>query len=103
VGFNPDDFLEGSIKMDGSRKFGYGIDVMRAWCATKDTDKNMHIMKEQIDRVNKEVKLFRDIIRVLLTHLQNFNLDISKLNFDFNTSLSFIDKMMILRTLEFSK
>jgi isoleucyl-tRNA synthetase len=45
VEFNPEDFLEGSVKMDGERKFGYGVDVMRAWCATKDTDKNMHIIK----------------------------------------------------------
>jgi hypothetical protein len=67
--FSPEDFLEGSVKMSGERKFGYGIDVMRAWCATKDTDKNIEVQKGSIDRVNKEVKLFRDIIRVLLTHL----------------------------------
>jgi isoleucyl-tRNA synthetase len=103
VAFNPEDFLEGSAKMDGERKFGYGIDVMRAWCATKDTDRNMHIMKGQLDRVNKEVKLFRDILRVLLTHLQTFNLDNSMEKFDFNKNLTFVDKMMIVRTLEFSK
>jgi isoleucyl-tRNA synthetase len=73
--FSPEDFLEGSVKMDGNRKFGYGIDVMRAWCATKDTDKNIHVEKHAMDRVNKEVKLFRDIIRVLLTHLQTFDYD----------------------------
>lgn len=38
---NPEDFIEGSTKQDGSRRFGYGIDVMRAWVATKDTDKKM--------------------------------------------------------------
>lgn len=39
---DPIDFIEGSIKMSGDRKFGYGIDVMRAWAAFKDTDKTMH-------------------------------------------------------------
>ncbi len=76
---------------------------MRAWCATKDTDKNMHIIKDQLDRVNKEVKLFRDIVRVLLTHLQTYDLDLSRKNFDFNKNLTFVDKMMVVRTLEFSK
>ena len=41
LGFDPEDFLEGSMKMDGTRKFGYGIDVVRAWCVSKDTDKNI--------------------------------------------------------------
>jgi hypothetical protein len=32
--------------MDGTRKYGYGIDVIRAWCALKDSDKNLLIQKE---------------------------------------------------------
>ena len=43
MAFDPEDFLEGSAKLDGSRKFGYGVDVLRAWSAFKDTDKNMHV------------------------------------------------------------
>ena len=64
--FNPDDFIDGSEKLDGSRKFGYGIDTMRAWCAYKDTDKNIYVMRDQLEKVNKEVKLFRDVLRVLV-------------------------------------
>jgi hypothetical protein len=37
------DFIEGSEKLSGERRFGYGIDVLRAWCAFKDTDRNMSI------------------------------------------------------------
>jgi isoleucyl-tRNA synthetase len=43
---DPVDFIEGSIKMGGDRKFGYGVDVMRAWAAFKDTDKNMIVSKD---------------------------------------------------------
>ena len=43
---NPIDFIEGTIKSDGSRKYGYGIDVMRTWCAHKDTDKSMFIFRD---------------------------------------------------------
>lgn len=35
----PDDLIEGSAKMDGERKYGFGVDVVRAWIAYKDSDK----------------------------------------------------------------
>lgn len=40
---DPDDLIDGTLKLDGTRKFGYGIDVVRAWCAYKDTDKNVFV------------------------------------------------------------
>lgn len=43
---DPDDLIEGTAKLDGQRKFGYGVDVVRAWCAFKDTDKNIFVSKE---------------------------------------------------------
>jgi isoleucyl-tRNA synthetase len=36
---NPIDFIEGSVKLTGERKFGYGVDTMRAWLTYKDCDK----------------------------------------------------------------
>jgi len=45
----PADLLEGTVKLDGSRKFGYGADVMRLWAAKNDTDKNLEIDREQLD------------------------------------------------------
>ena len=38
-----EDLMDGSVKADGERKFGYGLDAMRVWCAAKDTDKNIFI------------------------------------------------------------
>ncbi len=29
--------------MDGARKYGYGVDVVRAWSAFKDSDKNLFV------------------------------------------------------------
>lgn len=46
---DPEDLIDGSIKLDGTRKFGYGIDVMRAWSAYKDSDKTLYVLKEQLD------------------------------------------------------
>jgi len=43
---DPLDLIEGTLKQDGTRKFGYGIDVLRAWCALKDSDKNLFVVKD---------------------------------------------------------
>ncbi|CDW87946.1 isoleucyl-trna synthetase [Stylonychia lemnae] len=100
AGGDPDDLIEGSIKLDGTRKYGYGIDVIRAWCAFKDSDKNLLVQKDHLDQINKEVKVFRDIIRVLCQNVKN--LDINKDIYDFN-KLGFIDKMMMIKLLKFSQ
>lgn len=97
---DPDDLIYGSVKMDGSRKFGYGLDVLRAWCSVKDTDANIQVHKDELESINKEVKLFRDVLRVLLLNVQK--LDVNKDAFDFKI-LSFVDKMMMIKLLQFSK
>ena len=40
---DPDDLLFGSEKLDGSRAFGYGPDVLRLWAASNDTDVNIEL------------------------------------------------------------
>lgn len=95
---DPLDLIEGSIKSDGNRKYGYGLDVLRAWCAFKDSDRNIFVVKEQLDQVNKEIKLFRDVVRVLLMNIQT--LDINKEVFSFN-DLSVIDKHMMTKLLSY--
>jgi len=49
---DPVDFIEGTEKMDGERKYGFGVDVCRAWCVTKDSDKNSFVDHEEITQVN---------------------------------------------------
>lgn len=72
---DPIDMIEGSVKLSGDRQYGYGVDVMRAWAATKDTDKNMVITKDQLDQTNKEVKLLRNIFRSVLGYMNNFDIN----------------------------
>ena len=86
--------------MSGERKFGYGVDVLRAWVATKDTDKNIIVVKDQLEDINKEVKLFRNVIRSLLGFLHDY--DINKKTVDFN-KLTLVDKMMMVKLLEYTK
>jgi len=95
--FDPTDFIEGSIKSKGERQYGYGIDVMRAWAAYKDTDKNIHIVREQLEGVNKEVKLFREVVKILLMHTLNYSHEAA------TPPKSMVDQMMMVRLLEFSK
>ena len=40
---DPEDLIYGSEKLDGTRAFGYGTDVLRFWVATHDGDTNMEL------------------------------------------------------------
>ena len=50
--FNPADLIEGTVKQSGERLHGYGIDTVRAWAVTKDTDKHIHMERDDIEQVN---------------------------------------------------
>ncbi len=39
----------GTVKLDGQRKHGYGLDTIRAWAITNDTDKNSFIERQEIE------------------------------------------------------
>ena len=88
------------MKADGTRKFGYGLDVIRAWCAFKDSDRNLQVT--QIEAVNKEVKLYRDVLKVLLHHLQGFDPSQAMLGPSLFKDLTFVDGMMMVKLLDFS-
>jgi isoleucyl-tRNA synthetase len=99
--FDPTDFIEGSVKSKGDRRYGYGVDVMRAWAASKDTDKNIHVLRDQLEKVNKEVKMFREVVKILLMHSLPYKVEEVATQGTQVTSL--VDRMMLVRLLEFSK
>jgi len=83
--------------MSGERKHGFGIDTMRAWVVSKDSDRSMQLQIEDIEKVNSEVKLIRGLLRVMLNNVQEYNG--TKIAFN---QLTFIDKLMMRRVLLFS-
>ena len=40
---DPEDLISGSVKLDGNRKHGYGLDTMRLWAISKDSDANTYV------------------------------------------------------------
>ena len=46
------DLIAGTVKMDGSRSHGYGLDTMRLWAISKDGDKDCYMEREEIELVN---------------------------------------------------
>ena len=74
---------------------------MRAWSASKDTDKNIHVLREQLEKVNKEVKMFREVVKILLMHSLHYKIEEGATQGAQVTSL--VDRMMLVRLLEFSK
>ena len=35
---DPKDLIDGTVKLDGTRSHGYGLDTMRLWAISKDGD-----------------------------------------------------------------
>jgi isoleucyl-tRNA synthetase len=70
---DPEDLISGSEKINGTRAFGYGTDVLRLWTATFDSDRNFKVEKEELDKINIKVKSFRYTIRQILGLLNNFS------------------------------
>ena len=49
---DPEDLISGSVKLDGNRKHGYGLDTMRLWAISKDTDANSYVERQELESIN---------------------------------------------------
>lgn len=95
---DPEDLIYGSHKLDGERKFGYGIDVMRMWAATNDSDCDFKVSQYQLDDCNTQIKTFRQVLRHLLGNLHDFDLATDRVKFD---QLTPSDKHFYLEIVQF--
>lgn len=59
---DPQDLVEGTEKLSGLRSHGYGLDVLRLWTAKNDTDSNLFVDQEDLDKCNQDLKNFRSIL-----------------------------------------
>ena len=77
----PIDIIEGSVKMDGKRKYGLGTDVLRAWVSMNDTDSNVSLEEIHLDEINKQIKKIRiELERAFLLLENNKNQPSEELN-----------------------
>ena len=95
---DPEDLISGSVKLDGQRKHGYGLDTMRLWAISKDTDTNTYVERADIEQANQEVKMLRGLVRILLGNLHSY--DAAAQPFDFS-KLTLLDKIMACKILKF--
>ena len=49
---DPMDLIAGTVKLDGSRSHGYGLDTMRLWAISKDGDTDSYLERDEIDKVS---------------------------------------------------
>ena len=71
---NLDDIIEGSIKFNGERQYGLGVDVIRWWVASRDNPLKPEITSitpQDIDHMNSEINLIRKCFREILMHLNH--------------------------------
>lgn len=94
---DPTDIIEGTKKLSGEREYGFGVDVLRLWSAIMDSDKALTIDNHQLQEIQKELKMIRQILRLILGHLHDYDV-----NTQFNPDeLSLMDKLVLLKTHEY--
>ena len=93
---NPQDLIDGTEKLDGNRSHGYGTDVMRLWAASRDSDKNFEVKKEDIDQCAMRLKVFRGLMRQILGNLDGY--EQSQIKFD---EMSVVDRLMQVQLIQF--
>ena len=96
---DPEDLIIGSVKLDGNRKHGYGLDTMRLWAISKDSDSNTYVEREELENINQEVKMLRGLIKILLGNLHTYDSTQDPFNF---SDLTLLDKVMACKILKFT-
>ena len=46
---DPMDLIAGTVKLDGSRSHGYGLDTLRLWAISKDSDRDTLLDKAELE------------------------------------------------------
>ena len=46
------DLIAGTIKLDGNRSHGYGLDTLRLWAISKDSDRDTFLEKQELESIN---------------------------------------------------
>lgn len=91
---DPQDIIEGTIKLDGSWKYGYGAEVFRLWAAKNDTDKDIFVEESELQELSREIKEIWNIFWIMIGHLYDFDPTITP-------SLGLIEKLMLLKLYDF--
>jgi len=90
---DPEDLIYGSKKLNGERMFGYGVDTLRLWAASNDGDVNSRLSTSELDECNDYIKTFRQMLRLMLGNLTDFDAEQNTVLFD---NLSPVDKFTVL-------
>lgn len=84
-----EDIVEGTMKSNGERQYGLGVDVLRWFVASRDDLSKPELIKispQDIDQMNSEINLIRKCFRELFMHLNQefpnqFYIDMNNLSF----------------------
>ena len=71
-----EDFIFGTIKSNGSRQYGYGIDVLRLWAASKDLinekGEYINLLDQHLNNRVSELNVIRKCVRKMLGLLSDY-------------------------------
>ena len=95
---DPEDLIDGTVKLDGKRKHGYGLDTVRLWAISKDADTNTFIDRDEFEKNSQDIKMLRGLIRIILGSLHTYDAQVNPFDFE---KLTLVDKVMACKILKF--
>jgi isoleucyl-tRNA synthetase len=81
---DPLDIIDGTIKMNFERKYGYGADTVRLFLLKNESDTNFAIFEELLEKSKSDLKELRKIARISLGLINDHS------DRDFNNNFSFL-------------
>lgn len=98
---DPLDVIDGSIKTDGERHYGYGSDTLRLFFLKNDTDSNFKLFEMFLEKSKNDLKLIRKMAKVCLGLLHDFDeTQLSSYKFNFSNA-SLLDQIIINEFVKF--
>ncbi|EAR89275.2 isoleucyl-tRNA synthetase protein (macronuclear) [Tetrahymena thermophila SB210] len=114
-----DDYIEGTVKLNGERQYGYGVDILRMWVALSDKvreqvndkkkkkEKNENAIQvaenmdyifmrpNEFDVPNNYINIFRKCMWNMLGSLKGYNQNLEQIKIFNNGKLSFLSDYMM--------
>ena len=97
---DPIDIIDGTIKMNFERKFGYGADTLRLFLLKNESDTNFSMFEELLEKSKSELKEFRKLSKISLGLINDYSSGEISNNFYF-AKANILDQIIINEFIKF--
>jgi isoleucyl-tRNA synthetase len=95
---DPLDIIDGTIKTNGERQYGYGADTLRLYFCKKDSDHDFKLFEEDLVKAKEELKIIKRTAKLCLKYLDSY-----RTNNESYESYDVIEQIMINEYIKYLK